>query len=99
MENVSSKALGKNEINKIVEEAVAKDTAIVRDGMQTIECRLTTQVKNFATYAANKAAKALKNEMTTLRQALSKTMAALESSKMLDKEGSSSEKDDLMAIN
>ena len=37
--------------------------------------------------------------MTTLRQALSKTMAALDSSKMLDKEDSSSDKEDLMAIN
>ena len=42
MENVSSKALGKNDINKIVEEAVAKDTAIVRTEMQTMETRLTT---------------------------------------------------------
>ena len=99
MENVSSKALGKSDINKIVEEAVAKGTAIVRTEMQTMETRLTTQAKNFATYAADKAAKALKNEMATLRQALSKTMAALESSDILDKEGSSSDKDDLMAIN
>ena len=99
MENVSSKALGKNDINKIVEEAVAKDTAIVRTEMQTMETRLTTQAKNFVTYAAEKAAKALKNKMATLRQALTKTMAALESSDILDKEGSSSDKDDLMAIN
>lgn len=33
MENVSSKALEKNDINKIVEEAVAKGTAIIRDEM------------------------------------------------------------------
>ena len=99
MENMSSKALGKNDINKIVEEAVAKGTTIVRTKMQTMETRLTTQAKNFATYAADKAAKALKNEMATLRQALTKTMAALESSYILDKEGSSSDKDDLMAIN
>ena len=64
-----------------------------------METRLTTQAKNFATYAAEKASKALKNEMATLRQALTKIMAALESSEMLDNEGSSSDKDDLMAIN
>ena len=67
--------------------------------MQTMETRLTTQAKNFATYAADKAAKALKNEMAMLRQALSKTMGAFESSEMLDKEGSSSDKNDLMVIN
>lgn len=99
MENAPSNALGKKDINKIVEEAVAKGTAIVRDEMQTMETRLTTQAKNFATYAAEKAAKALKTEMATLRQALSKTMAALESTDMLDKGDSSSEKEDLMAIN
>ena len=82
----------KKDINKIVEEAVAKGTAIVRNKMHTMETRLTTQAKNFATYTADKAAKALKNEMATPRQALSKTMAALKSSDMLDK-------DDLMAIN
>ena len=99
MENGPSNALGKKNINKIVEEAVAKGTAIVRDEMQVMETRLTTQAKNFATYAADKAAKALKKEMATLRQALSKTMAALESTDMLDKGDSSSEKDDLMMIN
>ena len=99
MENVSSKALGKNDINKIVEEAVAKGTAIVCTEMQTMETCLTTQAKNFATYAVDKAAKAFKNEMATLRQALTKTIAALESSDILDKEGSSSDKDDLMTIN
>ena len=99
LENAPSNALGKKDINKIVEKAVAKGTAIVRDEMQTMETRLTTQAKNFATYAADKAAKALKKEMATLRQALSKTMAALESTDMLDKGDSSSEKDDLMVIN
>ena len=99
MENAPSNSLGKKNINKIVEEAVAKGTATVRNEMQTMETRFTTQAKNFATYAADKAAKALKNEMATLRQALSKTMAALESSDMLDKEDSSREKEDLMAIN
>ena len=81
MENAPSNSLGKNDINKIVEEVVAKGTAIVRGEMQTMETRLTTQAKNFVTYAADKAAKALKNEMPTLRQAcqaLSKTMTALE---------------------
>ena len=99
MENAPSNSLGKNDINKIVDEAVAKGTAIVRGEMQTMETRLTTQANNFATYAADKAAKTLQNEMATLRQALSKTMVALESSDMLDKEDSSSEKEDLMAIN
>ena len=99
MENAPSNALEKKDINKIVEEAVAKDTAIVRNEMQTMETRLTSQAKNFATYAAEKAAKALKKEMATLRQTLSKTMAALESTDMLDKEDSSSDKEDLMAIN
>ena len=60
MENVPSNSLGKNDINKIVEEAVAKGTAIVRGEIQTMETRLTTQTKNFATYAAYKAAKTLK---------------------------------------
>ena len=99
MENVSSKAFGKNYINKIIEEVIAKGTAIVRTEIQTMETRLTTQAKNFTTYAADKAAKALKNEMATLRQALTKTMAALESSDILDEGGSSSDKDDLMTIN
>ena len=99
MENAPSNALEKKDINKIVEEAVAKGTAIVRNEMQTMETRLTSQAKNFATYAAEKAARALKNEMATLRQALSKTMAALESTDMLDKADSSSDKEDLMAIN
>ena len=99
MENAPSNVLGKKDINKIVEEAVAKGTAIVRDEMQVMETRLTTQAKNFATYAAEKAAKALKKEMAILRQALTKTMAALESTDMLDKGDSSNDKDDLMAIN
>jgi len=99
MENAPSNALGKKNINKIVEKAVAKGTAIVRDEMQTMETRLTTQTKNFATYAVDKATKALKKEMTTLRQTLSKTMAAFESTDMLDKGDSSNDKDNLMAIN
>ena len=99
MENAPSNGLGKKDISKMVEEAVAKGTAIVRDEMQTMETRLTNQAKNFATYAAEKAARALKKEMATLRQALSKTMAALDSTDMLDKEDSSSDKEDLMAIN
>ena len=98
MENAPSNALEKNDINKIVEEVVAKGTAIVRDEMHTMETHLITQAKNFVTYVADKAAKTLKNEMSTLRQAFSKTMAALESSYMLDKEDSSSDRD-LMAIN
>ena len=94
-----SKHLEDNDINKIIDEVVAKGTAIVRTEMQTMETRLTTQAKNFATYVADKAAKTLKNEMATLRQALSKTIATLESSDMLDKEGSSNDKDNLMTIN
>ena len=99
MENAPSNGLGKKDIHQMVEEAVAKGTAIVRDEMQIMETRLTSQAKNFATYAAEKAARALKKEMATLRQALTKTMAALDSSEMLDKEDSSSDKEDLMAIN
>ena len=53
--------------------------------MQTMETRLTTQAKNFPTYAADKAGKALKNKIATLRQTFSKTMTALESSEMLEK--------------
>jgi hypothetical protein len=64
-----------------------------------METQLTTQTKNFATYAMEKTAKALKKEMAILRQALSKTMAVLESTDMLDKGDSSSDKYDLMAIN
>lgn len=60
MENAPSNTLGKKNINKIVEEAVAKGTAIVRTEMHTKETRLTTQAKKFATFAAEKAAKALK---------------------------------------
>ena len=86
MENAPSNTLEKKDINKIVEETVAKGTAIVRTEMQTMETRLTSQAKIFATYAAQKVAKALKKEMATLQQALSKTMAALESTNMLDKE-------------
>ena len=85
MENVSCKTLGKNNINKIIEEAVAKYTAIVRTEMQTMETRLTTQTKNFATYAADTVAKVVKNKMTTLRQTLTKTMAAPKSSDIIDK--------------
>jgi hypothetical protein len=48
---------------------------------------------------AEKAARALKKEMATLRQAFTKTTAALDSSEMLNKEDSSSDKEDLMAIN
>ena len=40
MENAPSNGLKKN-INKMVEEAVAKGIAIVRDEMQTMETRLT----------------------------------------------------------
>lgn len=39
----------------MVEEEVAKGTAIVRDEMQIMETRLTSQTKNFATYYAEKA--------------------------------------------
>jgi hypothetical protein len=45
MENAPSNGPGKKDINKIVEEAGAKDTAIVRNEMQTIETRLISQVK------------------------------------------------------
>ena len=99
MENAPSNALRKNDINKIVEKFVAKGTAIICTEIHTMETRLTTQAKNFATYAADEAAKALKKKMATLRQALSKIMAALESTDMLDKGDPSSDKDDLMAIN
>jgi hypothetical protein len=61
-----------------------------------METLLTTQAKNFATYAADKTAKALKKEMATLRQTLSETMATLEST---DKGDSSNNKDNLMALN
>jgi hypothetical protein len=64
-----------------------------------MKIRLTNQTKNFVTYVTEKATKALKKEMATLRQVLSKTMVALESTDMLDKEYSTSDKDDLMAIN
>ena len=67
--------------------------------MQTMETRLITQAKNFVTYAADKTAKTLKKEMATLRQALSKTMGALESTDILDKGDSFSDKDHLMVIN
>ena len=60
MKNVSSKTLEKNDMNKIVEEAVTKGIAIVRTKMQTMETRLTTQTKMFATYATDKTAKAFK---------------------------------------
>ena len=40
MENVSTKTLGKNDINKIMEEAVAKVTAIVRTEMKIIKTNL-----------------------------------------------------------
>ena len=99
MENTPSNGLGKIDIHQMVEEAVVKGTAIVRDEMQTIETRLISQAKFFATYAAEQTARTLKKKMTTLRQALSKTMAALDSSEMLDKEDSSSDKEDFMAIN
>ena len=59
MENVPSNGLGKNKIFKIIEEAVAKGTAIVRNEMNTIETRLTSQAKFFAIYAGKKAARAL----------------------------------------
>ena len=60
--------------------------------MQTMETRFTSQAKNFAIYAADKVARILKKNMTTLRQALSKIMVALEYVDMLNKE-------DLMVIN
>lgn len=50
-------------------------------------------------YVADEAARALKKEMATLRQALSKTMASLKSTNILDKGDSSSDKEYLMAIN
>lgn len=64
-----------------------------------METYLTTQAKNFATYAADTTGKPLRNGIVTLRQALRKTMAALESSDMFDKTDSFSEKEDLIAIN
>lgn len=67
--------------------------------MQTMKTGLTTQVKNFATYTADKAAKAFLKEIATLRQTLSNTMAALESTDMLDKGDSSSDKDDFRTLN
>jgi len=99
MENAPSNGLRKKDISQMVEKAVAKGTPIVRDEMQIMEIRLTSQAKNFATYAAKKMVGALKKKMATLRQALSKTMAALDSTDMLDKEDSSSDKKNLMAIN
>jgi hypothetical protein len=99
MENAPSNGLRKKDISQMVEKAVAKGTPIVRDEMQIMEIRLTSQAKNFATYAAKKMVGALKKKMATLRQALSKTMAALDSTDMFDKEDSSSDKKNLMAIN
>lgn len=64
-----------------------------------METYLTTQAKKFATYAADTTGKPLRNGIVTIRQALRKTMAALESSDMFDKTDSSSEKEDLIAIN
>ena len=66
MENAPSNGLRKKDIHQIVEEVVAKKTAIVRDEMQTMETRLTSQVKSFATYAAEKTTRALKKKMATL---------------------------------
>ena len=60
MENAPSNGLGKKDIHQMVEETVAKWTAIVRDEMQTMETCLTSQTKNFATDVAENAARALK---------------------------------------
>lgn len=60
MENSPFNSLGKKNINKIIEEVVAKGTVIVYNEMQRMKTRLTSQAKKFATYVADKAAKALK---------------------------------------
>ena len=60
-------------------------TAIIHNEMKTMKTRLISQAKNFATCAIDKAAKAVKKEMTILRQTLSKTMATLEFTDMLAK--------------
>jgi ribosomal protein S17 len=67
MENAPSNRLRNNDISDMVEVAVAKGTVIVRDEMQIMETRLTSQAKNFAIFAAEKAAKALKKEITTFK--------------------------------
>jgi hypothetical protein len=67
MENAPSNRLRKNDISDMVEVAVAKGTVIVRDEMQIMETILTSQTKNFTIFAAEKAAKALKKEITTLK--------------------------------
>ena len=64
-----------------------------------METYLTTQAKKFATYVADTTGKPLRNGIVTIRQALRKTMTALESSDMFDKTDSSSKKDDLIALN
>lgn len=46
IENAPSSKLEKKDINKMVEEAVTKGTAIVRNEMQTMETHLTSQAKN-----------------------------------------------------
>lgn len=55
---------------------MAEGITIVNNEMQTLEIRLTSQAKNFATYVEAKTAIALKQKMATLRQTFSQTMIA-----------------------
>lgn len=67
--------------------------------MHEMELCLTTQAQNFATCAIEKATRAFKSEMATLRQALGKTMVALDSTNMFDNGGSLNDKEDAMVLN
>ena len=60
MENASSNRLGNTDIHQMIQETVAKGTTIVRDEMQTMKTRLTSQADFSATYVAKKTARALK---------------------------------------
>lgn len=87
MENTPSNGLRKN--NKQNSRRNCRQRhAIVRNEMQIMETRLTSQTKNFVTYTTDKAARTLKKEITTLN----KIMAAFEFMDMLDKKDSSSDK-------
>jgi hypothetical protein len=66
--------------------------------MQTIETCITSQTKKIIIYSANKAARAFKKKMATLRQALNKTMTTFEFTDMLDKGDSFNDQECLMTI-
>lgn len=54
LENVPSQSLEKNNINKIMQEAVARRTEIFVHEMRMNKIYLTTQAQNFLTYATKK---------------------------------------------